>query len=110
VGNDDMVDNVQLSAVIVSDILDSHHLPVIFHILNHGRTRNLSDMVDIFTDWEQFQSLVSDLISPRLQINLDGKADKVACNFTASVASAYKLSTSRLTLLDLNKDLPGLEC
>jgi hypothetical protein len=35
---------------------------------------------------------------------LDGKADKVVCNFTASVASAYRLSTSKLTFLDLNKD------
>jgi hypothetical protein len=33
----------------------------------------------------------------------------VACNITASVALAYRLSTSTFTLLDLNKDLPGLE-
>jgi hypothetical protein len=53
-GNGDMLDivhkNVRLSEVIVSDILDSHHLPVIFHLLDHIRSRNLSDSVNKFTD------------------------------------------------------------
>jgi hypothetical protein len=30
--------NIRLSNVIVSDILDSHHLTIIFHILDHVRT------------------------------------------------------------------------
>jgi hypothetical protein len=30
-------------------------------------------------------------------------------DITATIASAYRLSTSKLTLSDLNKDLPGLE-
>jgi hypothetical protein len=55
-GNGDVLDivvhkNVRLSEVSVSDILDSDHLPVIFHLLDHIRTRNLSDPVDNFTDW-----------------------------------------------------------
>jgi hypothetical protein len=65
--------------------------------------------VDKFTDWEPFQSLVSDLISPRIQINWGQEADKAARNFTAAVASAYRLSTNKLTLADLNKDPLGLE-
>jgi hypothetical protein len=65
--------NIQLSEVIICDILDSDHLPIIFHLLDHVRTRNLSDPVDKFTDLEQFQSLASELISPSIQINLGGK-------------------------------------
>jgi hypothetical protein len=73
-GNDDMLDivehkNVWSSEFIVSDTVDSDHLPVVFHLLNHIRTRNLSDLVDIFTDWERFQSLASELISHRIQIS-----------------------------------------
>jgi hypothetical protein len=46
-GNGDMLDivvrqNIRVSDVIVSDILDSVHLPIIFHILDHVRIKNLS--------------------------------------------------------------------
>jgi hypothetical protein len=37
------------------------------------------------------------------------EADKVARNFTASVASVYKLSISKVTLPDINNNLPGLD-
>jgi hypothetical protein len=37
------------------------------------------------------------------------EADKVGHDFSASIASAYRLLTSKITLSDLNKDLPGLE-
>jgi hypothetical protein len=73
------------------------------------RTRNLSDPVDKFTGWERFQSLASEIISHRIQINLWIEADKAARDFTASIASACRLSTRKITLLDLSKDLPGLE-
>jgi hypothetical protein len=115
VGNGDMLNivapkNVQLSEVIVSDILDSDHLPVISHLLDHVKTMDLQDSVDKFTDWEQFQRLTSEFITARIQINSGKEADKVACDFTASIVLAYRLSTRRITLSDLNKDLPGLEC
>jgi hypothetical protein len=63
-GNGDVLDivmhkNIRLSKAIVSDILDSDHLPIIFHLLDHVRTRNLSDPVDKLTDLEWFQSLIS---------------------------------------------------
>jgi hypothetical protein len=58
------------------DILDSDHLPVIFHLLDHVRTRNLLDLVDKFTDWEQFQSLSSELILRRIQTNWGEEAVK----------------------------------
>jgi hypothetical protein len=69
-GNGNMLDIVHrivwLSEVIVSDILDLDHLPVIFHLLDHIRTRNYSDPVEKFIDWEWFQNLASELISPRI--------------------------------------------
>jgi hypothetical protein len=47
-----------------------------------------SSPVDKFKDFVRFQSLASELISPRIQINLGEETDKEACNFTASIASA----------------------
>jgi hypothetical protein len=66
-GNGDMQDivvhqNIRLSDIIVSDILDSDHLPIIFHILDHVKIRNISEPVEKFTNWERFQSLASELI------------------------------------------------
>jgi hypothetical protein len=58
--------NVRLSDVIVSDVLDSDHLPILFHILDDVTTRNLSDPIEEFTDLELFQSVPSDLVSPRI--------------------------------------------
>jgi hypothetical protein len=37
------------------------------------------------------------------------EADKAACAFTASIASAYRLSTSKITVSELNNDLSGLD-
>jgi hypothetical protein len=101
--------NIRLSNVIISDILDSDHLPIIFHILDHVRTHNLSAPAEKFTDWERYQSLASNLIAPSIQINLGVDADKAARAFAAIIASAYRLSTSKITLTDLNSDLPGLD-
>jgi hypothetical protein len=78
-------------------------------LLDHVTARSLSDPADKFTDWEYFQSLASGLISPRIQINSVEDADKAARDFTASVASAYRLSISQITLSDLNVDLRALK-
>jgi hypothetical protein len=114
-GNGDVLDivvhqNIRLSDVSVSDILDSDHLPIIFHILELVKSRKLSEPVEKFTDWERFQSVASELISPKLEINSGVEADKAARDFTASIASAYRLSTSKITLSDMNNDIPGLDC
>jgi hypothetical protein len=101
--------NVRLSEMIFSDVLDTDHLPVVFHILRHARTRKLSKPTGKFTDWERFQSLASDLVSPRIQINSGVEADKAARDFAASIALAYRLSTCKVTLSDLNSDVPGLD-
>jgi hypothetical protein len=98
-----------VSDVIVSDILDSDHLPIIFHILDHVKIRNLSEPVEKFTDWERFQSLASELISPKIEITSEVEADKAARDFTPSISSVYRLSTSKIAHLCLNNDLPGLD-
>jgi hypothetical protein len=99
-----------VSDVTVCDILDSDHLPILFHIVDHVKIRNLSEHIEKFTDWEWFQSLASELISPRIKIQSRVEAYKVAYYFTASIASAYRLSTSEVTLLEINNDIPGLDC
>jgi hypothetical protein len=88
-GNSDVLDiavhkNARLSEVTVSDILNSDHLPIVFHLLDHVGTGNLSDPIK----------------------NSQNKASRV---FTVSIASAYKLLTSKITLSYLNTKLPGLE-
>jgi hypothetical protein len=112
-GNGDGLDivvhqNIRVSDAIVSDILDSDHLQIIFHILDHVKIRNLSDPIEKFTDWDRFQSLASELISPKIDVKSGVEADKAARDFSASIASAYRLSTCKTTLLDLNNDLSGL--
>jgi hypothetical protein len=82
--------NVRLSEVIVSDILDSDHLPVIFHLLNPIRSRYFLYPMDKFTDWERFQCLASELISPKILVNPEEEeANKAPRDFTSSVASVY---------------------
>jgi hypothetical protein len=58
---------------------------------------------------DRFQSLASELISPGIEINSGVEADKAARNFTGSIASAYRLATSKVTLSDINNDIPGLD-
>jgi hypothetical protein len=99
--------NITLSNVIVSDILDSDHLPIIFHILDHVRTKNVSAPLEKFTDWERFQSLAPNLISSRIEINSGVETGKAGRAFTASIASAYRLAPSKITLTHLNSDLPA---
>jgi hypothetical protein len=101
--------NIRLLNVIVSDILDSDHLPILFHILDHVRTTKLSEPLEKYINWEWIQSLASDLIYPRMEVYSTVEANKVARDFLASVASAYSLSTSRVTLSDLNNYLPEIE-
>jgi hypothetical protein len=113
-GNGDILDivvhqNIGLSSVTVSNILDSDYLPIIFHILDHVKIRNLSEPIEKFTDWERFRSLASDLMSPRLEISTGVEAAKAAREFTASIASAYRLSTSKVKISEVNTNLPGLD-
>jgi hypothetical protein len=112
-GNGDVLDIVvhqyiRVSDVIVSDILDSGHLPIVFHILIMSILETFQNLLTNSV-WDWFQRLAAELISPTIKINLGIEADKAASDFTASVASAYRLSTSKVTLSDINDNLPGLD-
>jgi hypothetical protein len=114
VGSGDVLDsvvhkNIRLSNVNVSDNLNSHHLPTLYQILDHVKTKNVSAPLEKITDCERFQTIASNLISPRLEINSGLEADKATRDFTASITSAYRLATSKITLTDLNSDIPGLD-
>jgi hypothetical protein len=54
-GNNDVLvivvhQHTRVSDIITSDILDSDHLPIAFHILDHVKIRNVSEPVDKFKD------------------------------------------------------------
>jgi hypothetical protein len=66
-----------------------------FIILDPVRTRKVLDPVEKLTDWELFQSFVSELISPNILIHSSNETDKAARDFAASIASAYRLSTRK---------------
>jgi hypothetical protein len=68
--------------------------------VDHVIFMNLSEHIEKFTDWERFQSLASELISPKLEIKPGVEADKAAHDFATSIASAYMLSTTKVTLSD----------
>jgi len=105
-GNRDILDivihqNVRLSEITVSDVLDSDCLPIFFNILVHISAREISPRVETLTDWERFRSLASDLIQLRPQLDTV-EAEEAVSTFIASVASAYRLPTRKLTLSDPN--------
>jgi len=101
--------NVRLLHVTVSAVLDSDHLQISFYTLGHFRSRDRDNLnrVNKITYLEVFQSVASELISLRLQTDSGEEADKAARDFTASIASSHGLSTSTLTLSDLNVDVPS---
>lgn len=66
-------------------------------------TLNLGN-IRILLENERIQSFASEWI----QITSGEEAGKAACNFTASVASAYRVPINKVTISNLNSDLPGL--
>jgi hypothetical protein len=64
-----------------------------FSIVDHVRTREAVDPVENLTDWDPFQSLASELISPNILIHSSNEADKAACDFAAFIArhTGYRL-------------------
>jgi hypothetical protein len=101
-GNGDVFDIVVHQNVWLSDVILTSWTPITFQSFSTYRIM-LQQLIfwtqlKKFTDWERFQNLASDLISPRLQITSRVEGDKVACDFTAYIALAYRLSTSIITL------------
>jgi hypothetical protein len=92
----------------VLDIMDSDHLPIMFCILDHVKARDILDPIKKFTDSERIQGLASVLVSPRVEINSCIEADKAARDYTASIASAYRLST-KTTISYYSRSPSGLE-
>jgi hypothetical protein len=80
-----------------------------FSILDPVRKRETLDPVEKLMNWEQFQSLASELVSPNIQICPDDDVYKAACDFAASVAFAYRLSTRKTMKLDQKYEMPGLD-
>jgi hypothetical protein len=101
--------NVRLSEVNALEILDSDHLSTLFHMLDHVSSRDIKNPIETHTDWERFRSLASELISPSTQIHTFEDAEQTALIFAASIASAYRLSTHKITLSELNEELPELD-
>jgi hypothetical protein len=79
-------------------------------MLDHVSTRNILVPIKIHTDWERFQNLASDLISPRIQIHMVVDAEHTARKFAVSLASVYRLSLHKITLSELNEELPEVDC
>jgi hypothetical protein len=77
-------------------------------IIRTGSCQHDSESIKKFTDWNRFQGLASELMSPKSEINSGVEADEAVRDFRASIASAYRLLTSKISLLDVNDDLPGL--
>jgi hypothetical protein len=64
------------------------------------------DSLEKFTDWKRFPGLTSGLICPSIQIHSSEEADKAARDFSASRAAAYRLSTTKTTILDRIYEIP----
>jgi hypothetical protein len=77
--------------------------------MDRVKAGKLQGPVEKFTVWETFQNPASDLISPKIEINLGEEADKAARDFETSIVSAYRLSTNEVILLGLNNNLLGLD-
>jgi hypothetical protein len=67
------------------------------------------DPVEKFTDWKRFLNFASALVSPRVEINSCIEVDNAARDFTASIASAYRLLTKTTTISDSNRGSSSLE-
>jgi hypothetical protein len=60
--------NIRESDAIVSDILDTDHIRIVFHILDHVKIRTLSEPIEKFTEWYRLRSLAPVLISSQIEI------------------------------------------
>jgi hypothetical protein len=100
--------NIRLLQVIVTDILNSDHISIMFTILDPVIARKALNPVEKFTNWEQFQSITYELISPNTLLHSSNKADKAARDFAASLASTYTLSTIKTIISNTKYEIPSL--
>jgi hypothetical protein len=88
------------------EILDSVQLPILFHMLDHISTRDISAYIEIHADWERFQGLATEFIAPRTQIRTSEDAEEAAHKFAASIALAYRLSKHNIALWEIMYSCP----
>jgi hypothetical protein len=74
---------------------------MVLHLLDLVTTTSLLEPLEKFTEWERFHSLATNVISPRIEINSGVEPDKAAGEFTASIASAYRLPTNKIILVQI---------
>lgn len=86
--------------MIFPDILDSDHLPVVFPILDHVRTKDLSEPVYKIRDWETFLNIAYDLISHRNEINSEEGARNL-CATSQLHSFGIKDVASKVTFMDI---------
>jgi hypothetical protein len=80
-----------------------------FNILDPVRSREASEPVEKLADWELFQSLASELMSPNIQIHFSKVADKAAHDSAATIASAYMLLIIQTINLGGKYEIRGLD-
>jgi hypothetical protein len=75
----------------------------------HGNEPSGSIKCWEFLEWLHSWHLHKGGSAPWVSFSSEVEADKAARNLPASISSAYRLSTSKITLLDFNNDLRGLD-
>jgi hypothetical protein len=89
--------NIGVSDVIVSDILDSDLLPIIFHILHHVKIRNLSDPIEKFTDnpaWKAAVNWVSKAIRRMTRKKALERWETKICNAKVTPQAIWPITKS----------------
>jgi hypothetical protein len=92
--------SIQLSEVIVPDILDSDLLPILCHILDSVKESQALNLVEKLRGWEWFPSLTFELIAPARVMHVAFKIPYVYNYITKvckKVRSNRKLSKSKCT-------------
>jgi hypothetical protein len=97
-----------LDIVEHQNILYSDHLQINFYILDPVRTKEASDPVEKLRGWKLFQSLASEIILSNIQIHSSNKAHKAPRYFADYIASAYRISTRKTTILNRIYEIPDL--
>jgi hypothetical protein len=80
-----------------------------FSILDPVRKIEALEPVEKLRDWEMFQSLTSELISPNIQSHSSNETDKATCDFKVSMALANRSSTRKTTTFYRKYEIPGLD-
>jgi hypothetical protein len=98
-----------MSEVIVTGILDSDHLPIMFNIVDPARMSEALNPVEKLRAWKSFKASSPNSLSSNIQIHNSDKVNKAAFDFAASIVSVYMLSTRKSIISELKYEIPGLD-